>query len=179
MRPRRMRISRIYRHLTRREPNRNAQWQQISLLRPHGSPGHLARAPGQKAYVPKQPPTFSFAPEEAAAQFEPFAPVDERERCRCEGAGEEINGGIIAALATSLFLLGCAYAAFAGYVLSLNSSFAYLGVLGSVISLLAAGIGICLAASSAYGRFSGKFLSVSVISMATLYGLLLCAGLAR
>ena len=89
------------------------------------------------------------------------------------------GGAILVALATSLFLLGCAYAAFAGYVLSIKSALAYVGVIGSVVSLLAAGIGVCLAASREYGHHSARFLSLSVIILSAVYGVLLCLTIAR
>src|SRR5579859_5702522 len=44
MRARRSRFTRIYHRLTRRVPNRQAQWQQIGQLRPRGSMGRPAVA---------------------------------------------------------------------------------------------------------------------------------------
>jgi len=82
-------------------------------------------------------------------------------------------GSVVAALSTSLFLLGCAYAAFAGYLLSIRPHAAYVAVAGSIVSLLAAGGGISMAASPKRRHNSGRFLSVSMISLAALYGVLL------
>ena len=79
----------------------------------------------------------------------------------------------IAALSASLFLLACAYAAFSGYMHSYNDSFAYLGILGAVGSLLAAGIGVCLAADGLRQRYSSRLLSVCAIALAGMYGVLL------
>jgi len=79
----------------------------------------------------------------------------------------------IAALSASLFLLACAYAAFSGYMHSYNDAFAYLGILGAVGSLLAAGIGVCLAADSFRQRYSSRLLSVCAIALAAMYGVLL------
>jgi len=72
-----------------------------------------------------------------------------------------------------LFLLACAYAAFSGYMHSYDDGFAYLGILGAVGSLLAAGVGICLAASGMQRRLSSRFLSVCALSLAGMYGVLL------
>src|SRR5579864_1043949 len=51
MRPRRSRIQRIYRHLTRRAPNRAAQWVQIAGLRSQGKPGHVSPVQRQRVFV--------------------------------------------------------------------------------------------------------------------------------
>jgi len=79
----------------------------------------------------------------------------------------------VAALSGSLFLLACAYAAFSGYMHSYDDGYAYVGIMGAVASLLAAGIGICLAADGMRRRSSGKLLSLCAIVLAGIYGILL------
>ena len=88
-------------------------------------------------------------------------------------ARSDHSGIALAALTAALFLLACAYAAFSGYMHSYDDSFAYLGILGAVGSLLAAGIGICLAASGMRRRMSSRFLSACALSLAGMYGVLL------
>jgi hypothetical protein len=117
---------------------------------------------------------MSFATEQASVDLE-YGTLEEYQPSARQTAG----GAILVALATSLFLLGCAYAAFAGYVLSVKSTLAYVAVLGSVVSLLSAGIGVCLAASTLYSRHSARFMSLCVISLSAVYGILLCITIAR
>ena len=100
-------------------------------------------------------------------------PTEKRAPRKPEREPGSAGGVAIAALTASLFLLACAYAAFTGYAHSYNDGFAYLGILGAVGSLLAAGIGICLAASNFRRRYSGRLLSACAISLAGLYGVLL------
>ena len=82
-------------------------------------------------------------------------------------------GPAVAALTAALFLLACAFAAFSGWMHSTDDRYAYFGILGAVASLLAAGIGICLAGSGARRNFSCRFLSVCALSLASVYGGLL------
>ena len=81
--------------------------------------------------------------------------------------------GAVAALSVSLFLLACAYAAFSGYMHSYDDGYAYIGIMGAIASLMAAGIGICLAADGAKNGYSGKLLSLCAIALAGIYGVLL------
>ena len=180
MKPRRSRFNRIYRRLTRRAPNRQAQWRQISALRAPGAPGYPARQTCRRVYVPDE--LVEEASFEPGAIFQPSEPdvAEPRNRARVEPeAGHGGGAAAVAALIASLFLLACAYAAFSGYMHSYDEGFAYLGILGAVGSLLAAGIGICLAASGLRRRYSGKFLSACAISLATLYGMLLFFAVGR
>ena len=181
MRRRRSRFHRICRKLTRRTPDRRGQWEQIGTLRPHGSTGRPAPARREPAYVPEYRPTpGDFGRVEEIRLFEPEILASEAQPTPAADREESSAGGIaVAALAASLFLLACAYAAFSGYVHSYDDGFAYLGILGAVGSLLAAGIGICLAASGLRRKYSGKFLSLCAISLATLYGVLLFFAMGR
>jgi hypothetical protein len=173
MKPRRSRISRIYRHLTRRAPNRKAQWRQISQLRSHGSVGCPTHERPRAAYVPELKEPWS-APENASEPQEWFVAVP-REPERQVSRRQDGTGPLVAVLSTSLFLMGCAYAAFAGYLLSVKPPAAYCAVAASIISLLAAGIGISLAASPAYRAYCARVLGTAVISLTALYGVLVAA----
>jgi len=180
MKPRRSRFNRIYRRLTRRAPNRQAQWRQISTLRAPGSAGYPAREACRRVYVPDELAVAPFF--ESGAMFQPPERDAPESRNKTQIEPEVGPGGgaaAVAALTASLFLLACAYAAFSGYMHSYDEGFAYLGILGAVGSLLAAGIGICLAASRLRRRHSGKFLSACAISLATLYGMLLFFAVGR
>ena len=168
MRPRRTRFSRIYHRLTRRAPNRQAQWKQISSLRTHGSLGYPVHEIRRHVYVPSER-TVDLSP---AVRDEPEF-VERRAPVKREREPSSAGGVAVASLTASLFLLACAYAAFTGYAHSYDDGFAYLGILGAVGSLLAAGIGICLAASNFRRRYSGRLLSACAISLAALYGVLL------
>jgi hypothetical protein len=171
MRPRRSRFTRIYHRLTRRAPNRRGQWEQIVQLRPHGSVGHpaavmMVSAPEQHSsspalfqdneFTPEDPEEIELLPE---GQLEPVA------------AGR--GSGAVAALTVGLFLLACAYAAFSGYTHSYDNRLAYLGIFGAIGCLMAAGAGICLAASGLVHRHGVRFVGVCAVFLAGLYGLLL------
>jgi len=69
MKPRRSRFNRIYRRLTRRAPNRQAQWRQISTLRAPGSAGYPAREACRRVYVPDELAVAPFF--ESGAMFQP------------------------------------------------------------------------------------------------------------
>ena len=176
MAPRRSRFSRICRRLTRRAPNRQAQWQQIATLRGHGAPGHLARPARASVYVPEyEPPELPVDPPHRYHEPESVLTPVEDVRPAPDPAPTSTPGGsaALAALTASLFLLACAYAAFSGYMHSYDDGFASLGILGAVGSLLAAGIGVCLAASGLRRRYSGKFLTLCAITLAGMYAVLL------
>ncbi|HXE55826.1 MAG TPA: hypothetical protein VN541_22570 [Tepidisphaeraceae bacterium] len=181
MTPRRSRFTRIYRTLTR-TPNRHKQWNQIMTLRSEGSLGHpthevrynsqvcdpvrAGRAALRKGFYPT-PPANQFETGEWSPEPAP----------EVESSGT--SGIAIAALAISLFLLACGYAAFSGFMHSSDAALAYLGILGAVGSLMAAGVGVCLAASTFRRPYSGKFLSLCVIIFAALYGMLLFLAMGR
>jgi hypothetical protein len=178
MRPQRSRIGRIYRHLTRRTPNRRAQWQQVVQLRPHGSLGNpmgnsmttrprRARASGNESRW--------VGPETGELNATDWLPVAPSEGANPVRLRQDGRGGLAAVLSTSLFLMGCGYAAFAGYLLSIRPAAAYCAVAASIISLLVAGIGISLAASERYRRESSRLLGVSLILLAAFYGVLIAA----
>ena len=71
--------------------------------------------------------------------------------------------------------MGCGYAAFAGYLLSFKPAAAYCAVAASILSLLAAGIGISLAASERHRRHGGRVLAASLVAMAAVYAILVAA----
>lgn len=174
MRPRRSRFVRIYHRLTRRRPNRRAQWQEIATLRTHGSIGHPARSSRSRVYVPEE----SASLEPAYLSQHPDPPegpeyLDLSSESQPAADSASGSGVAVAALTAALFLLACAYAGFSGYVHAYDDSFAYLGILGAIGCLVAAGVGICLAASGLRRRYSGRFLSACAISLAALYGMLL------
>lgn len=182
MRPRRSRFSRIYTRLTRRNTRRR-QWQQIAQLRPHGSVGHPSQSTSTstraRAYA-RYEPTFEPAPEPT---FEPPRDVFYADSDSLAFAGEEhyvedhsipVGGGVgVALLTIALFLLACAYAAFSGYMHSSNDGFAWLGIAGALAALIAAGAGICLAASPRQRHYSGRFLGLSAVFLASLLGILM------
>jgi hypothetical protein len=79
----------------------------------------------------------------------------------------------VAVVSVLLFLLGCAFAAYSGYILSRSGLFACFGIVGAVASILAAGIGVCLAASPSYRPSSGRFAALSMMSLSALFGTML------
>lgn len=172
MRARRSRFTRIYHRITRRAPNRRGQWQQIQQLRPHGSVGHPAAS--VKAYVPDpRPGRGAFAePADAPPELDQLELLPEPEPEEPEKSAGTGNGSI-AALTAALFLLACAYAAFSGYMHTYDDGLAFLGILGSVGSLMAAGVGICLAASGLRKQVSSRFLGLCSLTLAGLYAMLL------
>jgi hypothetical protein len=173
MTPRRSRISRIYRHLTRRTPNRKTQWKQISQLRPHGSPGCPSTDIPRRACVPDGTDLWTEPPdnESTLEEWLPMPPAQAAE----ESDGRRGSGAIVAVLSTALFLLGCAYAAFAGYLLTVRATAAYVAVMASTASLAAAVIGITMASSPRRREQAGRFLGLSMISLVAVYGVLLAA----
>jgi hypothetical protein len=165
----------MYHRLTRRAPNRHKQWELIGQLRPHGSVGHPAATLAVAA--PERRSASCSRMEEFEEEIElPLASVEDLELVhvgRPEPEKPFEGGGAVAALTAALFLLACAYAAFSGYTHSYDSGLAYLGILGAVGCLMAAGAGICLAASGLVRRHSVRFVGVCAVSLAGLYGLLL------
>ena len=175
MRPRRSRFSRIYHHLTRRSVNRAAQWQQIGTLRKHGSLGHPAKFATSISLAADSPERFS---DRLFNRPEGVPPLDvELEECDLEPSdvpqSSSPGAPAVAALVAALFLLACGYAAFAGWMHSIDDRFALLGILGAIGALIAAGAGIFLVASRFRYQFSCRFLSGCAISLAALYGALL------
>lgn len=183
MRPRRSRFTRIYHRITRRHTQRR-QWQEISQLRPQGSLGYPYSAPvgtrTRRAYAHRDPyaTETSFAPALNHEELQ-FGADDDGGFEILEDAVPDIerasaDGGLAVALLTiALFLLACAFAAFSGYMHSSNDAFAWLGLTGSVGALVSAGVGICLAASPARRSYSGRFLAVATVFLASLFGVLL------
>lgn len=180
MRPRRSRFSRIYHQMTRRRATRR-QWQQISQLRPHGSLGH-----------PKPSPVYSHAPlAPAFGESHEFATSDWRaegpvlqeyasEASRITHRHETPGGlGGVMALAVALFVLACAYSGFSGYMHATNDAMAWFGVLGAIGCLMWAALGICLSLSITHRQYSGRFLGIATIFMASLYGVMLISSVSR
>lgn len=170
MRARRSRFVRVYHRLTRRAPNRRAQWGQIGELRPHGSAGHPAATLTLHA-----PQLGSVRRPIRDCQEIQLEDGDELELIAEHPAAPEAASGIaaIATLTALLFLLACAYAAFSGYTHTYDNALAYLAILGSVGCLMSAGTGICLAALGLGRRAVTRFLAVCGGSLTLLYALTL------
>ena len=181
MKPRRSRIRRIYRQITRRSATRR-QWQQISQLRPQGAIGHPTENCPSHSHARAtpvieeirdfqvtewRPDTTSFQPHEAAD-----------EQSASDRPGRSALGAV-AALAISLFLLACAYSGFAGYMHALNNRLAWIGVVGAAGCLVAAGAGVALCASKSQRHYSGRLLGVAAVFLASLYGVLLISATLR
>lgn len=157
MRPRHSRFNRIYRRITRGSTRH--QWKQISQLRPAGSPGHPVPAMRTRAHVSTERiveadfivPAEEFSFEPGGIQYAPDDGLFARRSSQSEG------GMAIALLMIALFLLACAYAAFSGYMHAHDEKFAWLGLSGALGSLVAAGVGICLAATPAHRHATGCF----------------------
>lgn len=172
MRPRRSRFTRIYHRLTRRAPNRRGQWQQIGQLRPQGSVGHPAvvmsvSAPRQRSV------SRAVFQEDDELTPENLEEIELLPEGRPEPAEPGCGSGAVAALTAGLFVLACAYAAFSGYTHSYDNRLAYLGIFGAIGCLMAAGAGICMAASGIVHRHSVRFLGLCGVFLAGLYGLVL------
>ncbi|HEY2585916.1 MAG TPA: hypothetical protein VGI81_09150 [Tepidisphaeraceae bacterium] len=178
MRPRRSRFTRIYHRITRRHTQRR-QWQEISQLRPHGSLGHPASSSNvtrtRRAYAHHEPfVEQTFTPPADEFQVDSAGTFEFADDLMPQMEDTQSDGGIAVALLTiGLFLLACAYAAFSGYMHSSNDAFAWLGLTGSIGSLVAAGVGICLAASPTRRCYSGRFLAVAAVFLASLLGVLI------
>lgn len=176
MRARRSRISRLYRKITRRTPNRQAQWKEIHQLRGHACGGAASASVRYQAYLPETAQWAGEPQVEEVTLEEWTTPGDEPVE-PAEEAGDKSQTAAVALLSVSLFLLGCAYAALAGYVLAYNAKIASVAVLGGVGALAAAGVGIALSGSPKYHRTSARFLGLSTASMAALYVLLMLTSL--
>jgi hypothetical protein len=107
-----------------------------------------------------------------APQWLPLAPEEPRQMDQQQRDGV---GPLVVVLSASLFLMGCAYAAFAGYLLSVRPAVAYCAVAASISSLLTAGLGISLAGSADYRRYSGRVLGTAMIALTVFYGVLVAA----
>lgn len=180
MKPRRSRFSRIYHQMTRRRATRR-QWQQISQLRPNGSLGH-PKPSAAYSHVPFAP-AMDESRESAASDwksegsfFQEYAP--EPLRVRRGRATPEGLGGVMA-LAIALFVLACAYSGFSGYMHATNDAMAWFGMLGALGCLTAAAMGICLSLSMTHRQYSGRFLGIATIFMASLYGVMLISSVSR
>ena len=179
MRPRRSRFTRIYHRITRRHTQRR-QLQEISQLRPHGSLGHPSSAANatrtRRALAHHEPyvEQTTFTPPANDLQFDTGGTFEFADDLIPEMEQKQSDDGIAVALLTiGLFLLACAYAAFSGYMHASNDVFAWLGLTGSIASLVAAGVGICLAASPTGRSYSGRFLAVAAVFLASLLGVLM------
>ena len=172
MRPRRSRFTRIYHRLTRRAPNRRGQWEQIGQLRPHGSVGRPAAVMMVCAPERRSVSRAAFQ-EDDELTLENLEELELLPAGRLEPAHQARGSGAVAALTAGLFLLACAYAAFSGYTHSYDNGLALLGIFGASGCLMAAGAGICLAASGHVHRRSVRFVGLCAVFLAGLYGLLL------
>ena len=180
MLPRHSRLSRIYRRLTRRQPNRKAQWSQIASLRHAGTVGH----PRSRL----SDPVVLTPDEETQPQFplvedwlEPAPGADEQQNSSARGgdASGLISQKTTAATVISLMLLflGCAYAAFAGFVQFHSMPLARWGCWGALISIAAAGAGIRLATTPGWRTLGARFATISILSLGMLFVLLVSKGL--
>jgi hypothetical protein len=82
-----------------------------------------------------------------------------------------------AIISLMLLFLGCAYAAFAGFVQFQSMSLARWGCWGAIISIAAAGAGIRLSTTPGWRVWSARFATVSILSLGTLFVLLVSKGL--
>jgi len=176
MRARRSRFRRFCHRLTRGTPNRKSQWQKISISRSWESSGHWW---GSNAMAPRGARTF----ERTQWDWEP------RSESQIQGEVSEVNSPstqpqtvipadqsgskvAVAALTSSLLLLACAYAGLSGLMHS-SSGVACLGVLGAVGSMMSAGIGVFMTASSRHRAWSTAFMSIAMLFLTGLYGAIL------
>lgn len=180
MKPRRSRFSRIYRRITRGTPNRRSQWQQIVQLRPQGSPGRPVTTSASRAFIPYQlyeplvddtvsPPKLQPAHEAGIEWINPEldAPAEPQR------AGSGVAMGVVA---TSLFLLACAFAALSGYMFSYHDPHAWLGIAGALVSLASAGFGLCARIACRSPNYGTKFMTVAAVCLGCAYTVLLCMG---
>lgn len=182
MKARRSRFRRFYHRLTRSTPDRKSQWQQISVLRPGGSPGHRTGASVTRTYVPYAPAVepMTWGSSDTRTQ-EPRRELLEPPSAPIENTHVTDSGGSVAvsALATSLLVLACTYAALSACMHSTNSAVSGLGVIGAIGSILAAAIGICMNLSKRHRAYSAPFLSMAMIFLAGLCGALLFLSLSH
>jgi hypothetical protein len=177
MLPRRSRIGRIYRRITRRQPNRKAQWNQISSLRHAGGIGYPKTRP-RPAVLTRDEETQPQTPlVEEWAEPAPYA--DEKP----EQPGERKEKGLFssrtstaAMVSLMLLFLGCAYAAFAGFVQFQNMTLARWGCWGAVICIAAAGAGLRLATTPRWRMWGTRLATASIVSMGALFVVLVSKG---
>ncbi len=179
MLPRRSRISRLYRRITRRKPNRKAQWNQISNLRHAGSIGYPKSRPRPAVLTRDEEIQLQAPLVEEWVEPAPYA--DEPPVAPSRDA---VNPGFLsnktstaAIVSLMLLFLGCAYAAFAGFVQFQNMTLARWGCWGAVICIVAAGAGIRLATTPKWRMWGTRFTTISMVSLATLFVLLVSKGL--
>ena len=181
MRPRRSRFIRIYHRLTRRTPDRRAQWRQIR------GPGNAKSYDSRSDKAVRSCATTT-QQERLASAERIFLPADRAfESLNLPPQSQYLHdstgngpprGALAAALAASLFLLACAYAAFSGWMHSSDNSLTWLGLAGAALSLLSAALGISLTGSSLPQGYIHRFLGVSAVGLAAAYGLLLFVAVA-
>lgn len=175
MRPRRSRISRIYRRMTRRSAMRR-QWKQIRQLRPQGALGHPAENCRPQFYMRAAPvieELGDFHLTDWRPETMPLQPLEPTEEKTSGSRSIPTGLGAVAALAISLFMLACAYSGFSGYMHASNNRLAWIGVIGAACCLAAAGTGVGLCASKSQRHHSGRLLGVAAVFLASLYGVLL------
>ena len=173
---RRSRISRIYRRLTRRQPNRKAQWNQILSLRHAGDVGYPKPRP-QSVFLTRDQETQPYVPL-VEEWVEPAPGADEKPATKNGPAfltEKTTNAAIVSLM---LLFLGCAFAAFAGFVQFHSMTLARWGCWGAVISIAAAGAGIRLSTVPRWRAFSSRFATASIVSLGTLFVVLVSKGLA-
>lgn len=158
------------------------QWQQISQLRPQGSPGHpqpICPAYSHAPFAPVMDEGRDIAATEWKAEapflqeYSPESPPIHRYR------DSQADLGPVMALAIALFVLACAYSGFSGYMHAIHDALAWLGVVGAIGCLAAAAMGICLSLSIRRRQYSGRFLGIATIFMASLYGVMLISSVSR
>ena len=179
MLPRRSRMSRLYRRLTRRQPNRKAQWTQISSLRHAGGVGYPKPRAAEPVVLTPDEETQPQIPV-VEDWLEPAPGADEQQN----SSGRNGNASLLRQKATNaaiislmLLFLGCAYAAFAGFVQFHSMTLARWGCWGAVICIAVAGAGIRLATIPRWRVWGARFATVSILSLGTLFVLLVSAGL--
>lgn len=181
MKPRQSRFSRIYRQMTRRRTTRR-QWQQISQLRPHGSLGHptpICPVYSHAPFAPAMDESRDTAVNDWRGETVVFqdypreSPPIQRQR----DSGPGLGGAMV--LAVGLFVLACAYSGYSGYMHAINDALAWFGVVGAIGCLAAAAMGICMSLSITGRHYSGRFLGLATIFMASLYGVMLITSVGR
>jgi len=179
MLPRRPRMSRLYRRLTRRQPNRKAQWTEISGLRHAGSVGYpKPRASEPVVLTPDEEPQPQIPLVEDWVEPAPWADEQPKSSQRAGNAGllrqKSTNAAIVSLM---LLFLGCAYAAFAGFVQFHSMTLARWGCWGALICIAVAGAGIRLSTIPRWHVWGARFAAVSILSLGTLFVLLVSKGL--
>jgi hypothetical protein len=173
MNARRSRFTRICRRLTRRTPDRRAQWNQISQLRPHGSAGHPIGKTTTFASIPCEPATEQPAFLAPASDDSLFAdpPLEEKRVV----SHPPVRGRVLAGtLAVVLFLLGCAFAALSGFAHTSNDTIAGVGIIASIFAMSAALAGVLMATSrDRKAQHATGFLIASTILFSFFYFVLL------